>query len=154
MQRRGMRRPSTRLLAACLLAVPLVLAGGCTLVDQRTFNPDAGKPPVIPLPPGPPAPKPVVTIDFATPNPDYTQSVREAVEAALSRKPDAAFEVATVVPATGTPADQVSAAQTLTPDARQVAREVAAEGVPDERIALTARAVPGLGSRQVQVFAK
>ena len=134
---------------ACWLAVLLC---GCTLVDQRTFNPNAGKPPVIPQPPGPPAQLPLVTIDFGQPNPDYAESLRQAVDSALARKPDAEFEVATVVPATGTPADQVAAAQTLTPDARQVARDIAADGVADERIQLTARALPSVGTRQVQVF--
>ena len=134
--------------AVCLI----VSLCGCTLVDQRTFNPDAGKPPVIAQPPGPPVLLPLVTVDFGQPNPDYADSLRQAVDAALSRKPDAKFEVATVVPATGTPAAQVSAAQTLTPDARQIAREIAADGVPDERIQLTARALPSVGTRQVQVF--
>ena len=134
--------------AVCLIAVLC----GCTLVDQRTFNPDAGKPPVIPQRPGPPAILPLVTIDFGQPDPDYAEPLRQAVDSALARKPDAKFEVATVVPATGTPADQVSAAQTLTPDARQIARAIAADGVADERIQLTARALPSVGTRQVQVF--
>ncbi len=134
---------------ACLLAVALC---GCTLVDQRTFDPNAGKPPVIAQPPGPPPIQPLVTIDFGSPGPDYADALRQAVDDALGRKPDAKFEVATVVPATGTPTDQVAAAQTITPDARQIAREIASEGVPDESIQLTARAVPSVGSPQVQVF--
>ncbi len=136
---------------ACLLAATLC---GCTLIDQRTFDPKAGLPPVIPAPAGPPAIVPLLTIDFSKPNPDYTEAVRQAVAAAVARKPDVAFEVATVVPNTGTPAQQVSAAETLTPDARAIARDIAEDGVPDERIELTARALPGVTARQVQVFVR
>ena len=136
---------------ACLL---VALLCGCTLIDQRTFDPKAGLPPVIQAPPGPPAIVPLLTIDFSKPNPDYAEALRQAVTAAVARKPDVAFEVATVVPNTGTPAEQVAAAEALTPDAREVAGDIAADGIPDEQIALTARAVPGVATRQVQVFVK
>ena len=136
---------------ACLLLAALC---GCTLIDQRTFNPKAGLPPVIQAPPGPPAQLPLLTIDFSKPNPDYAEALRQAVDAAVARKPDVAFEVATVVPNTGTPADQVSAAETLTPDAREIARAVAEDGVAEDRIQLTARSVPGVTTRQIQVFVR
>jgi hypothetical protein len=136
------------------IAVLLLVAGlgGCTLVDQRTFNAEAGKPPVVPPPPGPPAQKPLITIDFSGVRPDYAEALRQAVEQAVSRKPSVAFEVATVVPNKGTPAEQVAAATGLTPDARDVARAINADGVNDDKIKLTARAVAGVDSRQVQVF--
>ena len=131
-------------LCACAL-------GGCTLMDQRTFDPAAGQPAKIIQPPGPAAPTALVVIDFAKPNPDYTEALDQAVESALARKPDVRFEVATVVPATGTAADQAGAAESLTPDARQVARDIAEAGVSDESIELTARSSPQATSRQLQV---
>jgi hypothetical protein len=146
-----MRRSNVLLLLA---SVPLLgsLTGGCTLIDQRTFNPQAGMPPVIPVPPGPAAPPPLITIDFGHPNPDYTVMVRQAVEQAVARKPDVQFDVTTVVPAIGTAADQAAAASALTADAREIARVISADGVDDDRVHLSARAEPGLTSRQVQVF--
>ena len=140
--------------------LPIALAGGlcactlgaCTLMDQRTFNPDAGQHAKIIQPPGPPAPTALVVIDFAKPNPDYAEALRQAVESALARKPDVRFEVATVVPATGASADQAGAAESLTPDARQIARDIAEAGVADENIELTARSSPQATTRQVQVF--
>ena len=136
-------------IAALLL---LLAVGACTLVDQRTFDANAGKPPVIPPPPGPPAQKPLITIEFGGVRPDYAEALRQAVEGAVARKPSVAFEVATVVPNTGTPAEQIPAATGLTPDARDVARAINADGVDDDRIKLTARTMAGVSSRQVQVF--
>ena len=133
------------LLCATLLA-------GCTLVDQRTFDRNAGKPPVVPPPPGPVAAPPLVTIDFGKPNPDYAGILHQAVQQALARKPTVQFDVVTVVPATGTPAEQVAAATGLTGSARDIARAINADGVDDERIHLAARADAGVGTRQVQVF--
>ena len=72
---------------------------------------------------------------------------------AVSRKPDVQFDVVTVVPATGAPADQVGAATGLTAEARAVARAISADGVDDDRIHLLARA-EGVATRQVQVFVR
>lgn len=134
-----------------LLAAATVLAG-CTLVDQRTFNPDAGRPPAIATPPGPPPVVPLVTIDFDKAAVEYRQPLTQAVQQALARKQSAEFDVVTVVPATGTPDQQVAAATAITPDARSVARAINASGVDDSHIHLSARAEPGVSSRQVQVF--
>lgn len=132
------------------LLLALILLGGCTLIDQRTFNPRAG---LGPEPP--PGPKPVgalISIDFAKPDPVYEAPLRQAVAAALARKADVAFDVVTVVPATGTIAEQVAAADSIKADARSVARVISGEGVADDVVHLLVRAEPGVTGRQVQVF--
>ncbi len=149
---RGRMRPFPRSTQFACLLLLASLAGGCTLIDQRTFNPQAGMPPAIPAPVGPAVAPPLITIDFAHPNPDYTVMVRQAVEQAVARKPDVQFDVTTVVPAVGTPADQAVAASALTADAREIARVISSDGVDDDRVHLAARAEPGLTSRQVRVF--
>ena len=146
MQRGGMLR--------MLLVLAVVALGGCTLIDQRTFDANAGKPPVIPPPPGPPAQIPLLVIDLGQPHPDYDQALRQAVEDAVSRKPSVRFEVATVVPGTGTPEEQVAAATAVTPEARDVARAINADGVDDDRITLSARSEVGVPSRRVEVFVR
>ncbi len=73
---------------------------------------------------------------------------------AVGRKPDVAFDVTSVVPATGTPAEQAAAATGITADARDVARAINAAGVDDGRIHLSARADAAARSRQVQVFVR
>ena len=135
---------------AALLCSTLLL--GCTLIDQRTFNPRAGLPAQVPAAPGPPPIQPLVTIDLGKANPNYAAALSQAVDQAVSRKPDVEFDVVSVVPARGTPADQVAAATGITGDAREIARAINAAGVDDGRIHLSARADPGASSRQVQVF--
>lgn len=137
-------------LTASLLPLLLMLEAGCTLVDQRTFNPQAGAKPVIAATGPAPAP-PLVTVDYARPNPEYAAALHQAVAEAVARKPDVEFDVVTVVPNTGTPAQQVAAATGLTPNARDVARAINNDGVDDDRIHLLAQA-QGVTSRQIQVF--
>ena len=147
MQRGGMARP----FSAALIALVLCAGAGCTLIDQRTFNPQAGaRPKLVATGPGP-AP-PLVTVDYGQPDPQYAAALHQAVTDALAVKPDVAFDVVTAVPNTGTPAEQVAAATGLTASAREIARAINRDGVDDERIHLEARAQPGLSSRQVQVF--
>jgi hypothetical protein len=138
-------------------SIPLLLAvatlvGGCTMIDQRTFNPRAGLGPPSPPPTGPgPAPA-LMTIDFEKPDPIYEAQLREAVDQALARKPMVSFDVVTVVPAVGTPAQQVDAADSIRADARTVARIISDEGVDDDRVHLLARAETGVVGRQLQIY--
>lgn len=136
--------------APCLLALLLAVAG-CKLIDQRTFNPNAGKLPAPPVVIGPSAP-PLLTIRVDDPTLSYEPILRQQVAAALARKPDVVFDVVTVVPATGTPAAQTAAATGVIADARQVARAINNEGVDDPRIHLAARSEPGLAAREIRVF--
>ena len=125
---------------------------GCTLVDQRTFNARAGLPVVPPAAPG--GTVALVTIDLAQAHPDYAAALHQAVREAVGRKPGVEFDVVSVVPATGTPAQQVAAATGITGDARDIARAINADGVDDARIHLSARADAGAATRQVQVFVR
>ncbi len=128
------------------------LLGGCTLIDQRTFNPRADMPPEPPPSTAPGPAPPLITVDFEKPNPAYEMPLREAVDQALSRKPTVEFDVVTVVPAAGMPAQQVDAAISIRADAREIARIIGNEGVDAERIHMLARAEPKAAGRQVQVY--
>lgn len=130
----------------------LLLLAGCKLIDQRTFNPHAGEPPPAPAPVASAVVPPLLTIDFSTPNPVYDTALRQAVDQALARKEDVVFDVTTVVPATGTLAQQVASASTIDADARQVARTISSEGVDDDNVHLSARADPDVKGRQVRVY--
>ncbi len=150
MQRGGMLR--TRSVAS--LALVLLLGGGCTLVDQRTFNPQAGARPKPPAPTGPAPAPPLVTVDFGQPDPQYAAALHQAVAEALARKPDVQFDVVTVVPGTGTTEQQVAAASGITGNAREIARAINSDGVDDDRIHLQARSDASVTTRQVQVFVR
>ena len=139
-----MSRPRTRraLLLACL-AVP-----ACTLIDQTTFNPDAGKRPALPKPP--PAPPPVA----AEPGPPALLSIRlpastdprpeiaKAVAAARARKRDVAFDVVEITPDTGA---------SVGTEAADVARAIVAQGIPPARVRLAVRPTPNV-AREVRVY--
>lgn len=126
----------------------LALLPGCTLIDQTTFNPDAGKKPVVSAPVAPvvvappPGPPPFMTIDFPRSG-DLSAEVATAVRAARARKPDVAFDVVELV---GSQQGQVGQ------DAADVARLIVAQGVPAARVHLQAQPVTTVATRQVRVY--
>ena len=141
-------------LAALVLLAPLALLG-CRLVDQRTFDAAAGRPPVPPKPPVVAAVAPVpplLTIRYDVPSPDYANALRVVVREALARKPDVLFEVVTLVPATGTPAQQVAAAEAANPSGRDVAQAILGDGADVGQLELAARADPAVTVREVRVY--
>ncbi len=130
-------------------AVMLGLAGlsGCTLIDQRTFNPQAGLPPVRPTPPKPPLPlappepgaPPLLSVRLPGP-PDLRAVIARAVASARARKRDVAFDVVEIVPG------PVAGAE-----AADIARIIVAQGVPAARVTLSARPIPNV-AHEVRVF--
>jgi hypothetical protein len=128
----------------------LLAAGlsGCTLIDQRTFNPDAGKRPVLPKPPPPPAPpepgpQALLTIRVPT-TADLGGEVASAVAAARRRKPAVEFDVVEITP---------DAAAGAAAEMGEVARIIVAQGVPAARVHLSARPVPN-AAREVRVYVR
>ena len=128
-----------------ILALLLALSG-CHLVDQTDFDP--------PLPAGPPAPPPVpnpesrtplVTIDYATPNPDFRTALGAAIRAVEARRPGILYDVQAVLgdPA-GAPAARLRAADVMT--------VIEAAGVIPARIQLGLRLEPGRKIAQVRVY--
>ncbi len=120
------------------LLLSLAALSGCKLIDQTTFDPQAGKRPEVPKPPPPPPPPasepgPPPLLSIRVP---VTESARgdiaKAVAAARARKPDVAFEVVEITPGTGT---------ALGANAAAVARMIEAAGVPAARVQLGARPV-------------
>jgi len=118
----------------------------CALIDRRTFDPS---PEVEPMPVAAAAPiktdarTPLMTIDYATPDPNYRDLLGVAVRAAESRSRQVQYDVVAAVPK-------------LTPDAPsralEVMRAIAAERVPAGRIHLGLRAESGLSAPQVRVY--
>lgn len=135
-----------------LALLPGCALTGCTLVDQRTFNPDAGAPPVIPpaaaapVAAAPPGPPPLLTL---RPGQMADDAVQQAVAAARRRKPDVLFDVVAMVPAAME--DEVRPATT---EAGAVARAITAQGVPASRVRLLARPAAGLEGREVRVYVR
>ncbi|MCQ8241643.1 hypothetical protein [Rhizosaccharibacter radicis] len=146
---------------AGLLACSLVLVGGCKLVDQRTFNPSANRPPPPPvLPAGPPgrAPAPVpplAAIPEGAPPESWKAALSGVARAALDRKPNVLFRVISRVPTRGGPDAQATAlASAGKGTAQQVADVLTAAGAAPAQVELSGESVPGLTGPDVQVFVK
>lgn len=146
----GMRHlaPVSLLVLSCLM--------GCRLVDQTTFGGKPQKPPpdmlTQALQPGPAVP--LVTIVFNGGEVAYTDQLRLAVQMAEARKPDVQYDVVTVVPASGTPADQVAAARAGESDAVDVATEMNELGVDPPRIHMAARTDPNVNARELRIYVR
>jgi hypothetical protein len=129
----------------------------CALWDQDTFQPLPPEPPKkVEAPPQPPADArtPLLTIGFATPNPDYSKPLAYALQQAKERRPTVQFDVVSVVPEAGDLTAQTLAAKRGSDDAAQVMRAMIALGVPSARIHLGARPEQGLSERQVRVYVR
>ena len=145
---RAWRRVAHASLAASMLA-------GCALVDQRTFDPRAGMPPVRPPPPAAPhraGPPPLLTITFDTPSFDWHPALAVAVADALRAKPDVLFEVVTLVPQAVGAGNQVAQAEAASETGREIAEAIAADGADIGQIELAARVDPSVAVKTVRVY--
>jgi hypothetical protein len=138
------------------LLVALSLLAACHLVDQRDFDPNAGKRPVPPAPvaTGKPVPAtpPLMTIHFDQGGQNYDDALRVAVDAALRRKRNVLFSVVTLVPAKGTPPEQIEAARRASELGRQVADAIVADGADIGQVEMAARADPSVVAREVRIY--
>ena len=134
--------------------MPVVLAllsfTGCTLIDQRTFEPS---PEAKAQPAPPPAPvvldarAPLVTIDYTVSSPDYSELLSYAVRAAESRSADVQYDVVSLMKDTS---DMASGQAHAT----GVMRSIMRDRVPSSRIHLAVRTDPALAADQVRVYVR
>ncbi len=143
-----------------MIAGMVLLAGlsltGCKLIDQTTFAP---APEARPAQAQATLPRidqrtPLVTIGYEQPNPHYQAMLGYAVHAAEARDAAVQYDVFVVVPAKGSPIDQVKAAVVAQPDAVEVMKSIMAFGVPAVRIHLGIRADPAITADQVRVYVR
>jgi len=138
-----------------LAALALVLAlAGCKLVDQTTFGVAAQ----------PPAPDqltealrrgsgvPLVVVRYDGAEVAYDQALHDAVDLAEARKPDVAYDVVTVVPAKGTPDQQIAAAEQAQHDATDVMDKMVDIGVRPERVHLATRTDPSITAHEIRIY--
>jgi len=145
------RRPALMLGALAVLAV----VPGCKLIDQRTFDPSASRPPKPYIPPRPPAhvTPPLLEIMAGTAPETWRDPVMRAARVALARKPSVLFTVEAIVPAEGDAVAQRKAMGALTTgDAQSVAAAIMAAGVPASQVQMTAMPDSGVRSARVRVY--
>ncbi len=129
-----------------VLAAALVLAS-CKLIDQTTFAPSPEESKGKPSAPQADKRKPLVTIDYGAPNPDYQDMLRYAVRAAETRVPGVNYDVIGMLP----PGADTAAAQHRT---AEVMRDIMAQGVPAGRIHLGLRAAPKDDPQEVRIYVR
>jgi hypothetical protein len=133
-------------------AMWLLLAGialvGCKLVDQETFAPSPEEVAAAQAaPPRADARTALLTIGYATPNPNYQDVLRYAVRAAEARSPSVQYDVIAMLPA----GSDMALAQG---NAVEVMRGILAQGVPASRIHLGLRTEPASLTREVRVYVR
>ncbi|QDH16529.1 hypothetical protein [Swingsia samuiensis] len=142
-------------LATALLLASTPFITGCNLVDQRTFNPNAGKPPqpyIPPAPPAPPAKPPFLRIEAGTSEHDYAPIIKRAVKAALERKENVLFLVQARVPVQADPAAQAKALTQATQfELEPVAHQINAAGAQPIQIEMQAITDPNTSHDFIQV---
>ena len=124
------------------------LLAGCALIDQTTFapSPEAEKPAQVAAPKAD-ARVALLTIGYATPDPNYEDMLRYAVRAAETRAPGVQYDVVSMLPAGG---DTAVAQQR----AADVMRGIMAQGVPASRIHLGLRTEQADAAQEVRVYVR
>ena len=125
-----------------------LLLAGCTLIDQRTFAPSPEAEP-IPVVSGAlvryDARTPLVTIDFASPSPNYRDLLRLAARAAEARDSAVQFDVVAITQ---------SLQSAAPPQAIEVMRTMMAERVAAARLHLGMRSDATVSAVQVRVYVR
>jgi hypothetical protein len=134
---------------AALLAV-----GGCHLIDQRDFNPQAGKKPEPKVVASKAAPGPgaLLTISYEGGEPAYAADLESSVKRALTLKPNVLFTVQTLVPIAADADAQMVALQAAAATGREIAEAIIADGADQGQIELAVRADPAAKAKLVKIF--
>lgn len=136
----------------------LFLLNACKLVDQRTFNPSAGRRPLPYVPPAPPAPPPVpppkppIEIVAGTPQGQWIKPLTALVKDALQRKADALFIVTAVTPISQNPiAQQEAMTKIIAQNGQAVVEAIVKAGAKPQQVQLAAKADGWVQKNVIQV---
>ena len=137
--------------AAALALLGLPALAGCKLIDQRTFAP--APEPAAPAPPRSTETRtPLISVVPGTKLATYQALLRSTVRAVEARDPAARYDVVSVVPGSGTLAQQVAAADAARASGAEVAQALIAAGVAERRVSLGARPDPTTHGAEVRVY--
>ncbi|MCZ6453653.1 MAG: hypothetical protein O6909_05365 [Alphaproteobacteria bacterium] len=98
--------------------------------------------------------RPLVVIRFDREDVPYEEPLFTAVSEALNRRPSAVFDLVSVVPQQGTPAQVALNANTARRNAERVLRNLTAMGLPTDRISLSATSSSETTSSEVHVYVR
>jgi hypothetical protein len=98
--------------------------------------------------------RPLVVIRFDRDNPDYEQALFAAVSATLDRRPNAAFDLVAVAPATGTPAQVSLNTSNARRSADKVMRSLTSMGLSPDRVALSTMTSQTAQTNEVHLYVR
>lgn len=98
--------------------------------------------------------RPLVVIRFDRQNVQYEQALYDAVSQALSRRPNAAFDLVAVSPAGGTPAQVALNSNNARRNAESVLRTLTNMGLPPDRVSLAATTSPSATTTEVHLYVR
>jgi TolA-binding protein len=98
--------------------------------------------------------RPLVVIRFDTAEVDYEPALFSAVSAALDRRPNAAFDVAAVSPASGSESQLVADIEAARVHADDVLRSLASMGLTEDRVSIISVVSPEVQDNEVHVFVR
>ena len=139
------------------LVLPLILAlAGCHLFDQTDVDPKPAvkaevPPPVTPSPPDTNAANatetrpPLITIDYATPKPNYRKTLDDTIHTVELRRPGILYDVVALY------GDDKEAAAARA-HAVEVMKEIQLQGVLPTRVQLSVKQEAGRKAQQVRVY--
>jgi hypothetical protein len=108
------------------------------------------------LPPGAGAAtgRPLVTIRFDRPNVNYEQALYQAARKALEVRPNAAFDVVGVAPASGTAAQVALNGDIARTNADRVVRSLLSMGLPADRVSTGQTNDAGIQANEVRIYVR
>jgi len=108
------------------------------------------------LPPGAGAAsgRPLVVIRFDRPNVNYEQALYQATSKALEIRPNAAFDVVGVAPASGTAAQVALNGDIARTNADRVVRSLMSMGLPPDRVSSGQSNDAGIQSNEVRIYVR
>ena len=96
--------------------------------------------------------RPLVVIRFDKANVDYEQSLYTALSRALESRPDARFDVVSVAPSTGSPAEMRRSQTQSRQNAEGVMAAIADMGLPANRLSISSTTSGEVSANEVRVY--
>ena len=98
--------------------------------------------------------RPLVVIRFDRANVPYKEPLFSAMSEALARRPNAAFDVVSIVPQRGTPAQVALNANQARRNAEQVVQSLVEFGLPSDRISLNSTSSGQVANNEVHIYVR
>ncbi len=98
--------------------------------------------------------RPLVVIRFDRPNVPYQEPLFTAVSEALNRRPGSVFDVVSIVPQQGTPAQVALNVNQARRNAEQVVQSLSGMGLPSDRLSLSSTSSGDVDNNEVHIYVR